>query len=105
MIKRTQRRTFLKQAATVGIAAPFFVRNLRSAPPNSVVRHASFGASGMAGSDWSHIVGHKSVKFVSVAEVDTARAEGVNKKYPDGSVKVYQDWREMLDKEHKNLDS
>jgi predicted dehydrogenase len=32
-----------------------------------------------------------------------ARAEDVKKRFPE--LRVYQDWREMLDKEHKNLDS
>src|SRR5207244_1586583 len=52
--------------------------------------------------DWTAITSHPSVKLICVAEVDLARAEDVKKKFPD--VKVYQDWREMLDKEHKNLD-
>lgn len=102
---RSSRRSFLKQVAAVGIAAPAFIANLRAAPPSETVRHASFGASGMAGADWGHITTHKNVKFVCVADVDTAKFEGVNKKYPGGEVKVYQDWREMLDKEHKNLDT
>ncbi len=59
----------------------------------------------MAGADWGAITGHKNVKFMAVADVDTAKFANVTKKYSDGSVKVYQDWREMLDKEGKNLDS
>ena len=56
----------------------------------------------MAGADWGAITSHKQVKFVAVAEVDLSRAEAAKKRFPD--LKVYQDWREMLDKEHKNLD-
>jgi len=99
---QTNRRGFLKQAAVAAIAAPAFIRNLTAAPPSEVVRHASFGASGMAGADWGQIVGHSKVKFVCVAEVDLDRAADLKKSRPD--VRVYQDWREMLDKEHKNLD-
>jgi len=99
------RRTFLKQAAAVGFAAPAFIANLRAAPPSETVRHASFGAAGMAGSDWGHIVGHPNVKFVCVADVDSTKFENVNKRFPGGEVKVYEDWREMLDKEGKHLDS
>jgi predicted dehydrogenase len=102
---RPSRRTFLKQAAAVGIAAPAFIADLRAAPPSETVRHASFGAAGMAGSDWGHITTHKHVKFVCVADVDTAKFDNVAKKYSTGEVKTYQDWREMLDKEHKNLDT
>src|SRR5262245_10092565 len=102
---QASRRAFFKQSVAVGFAAPAFIRDLRAAPPSETVRHATFGAAGMAGADWGHIVGHKNVKFICAAEVDTSRADGIHKKYPDGGVKVYQDWREMLDKEHKNLDS
>src|SRR5207244_1618214 len=38
-------------------------------------------------------------------EVDASRLSKVKESAPDGSIKVYQDWRELLDKEHKNLDS
>src|SRR5204863_3134386 len=44
----------------------------------------------------------KHLRLVAVAEVDTARTADVRKNYPD--VTVYQDWRELLDKE-KNLNS
>jgi predicted dehydrogenase len=100
---RTSRRTFLKQAAVVAIAAPAFIRNLQGAAPGEVVRHASFGASGMAGADLGEIAGHPKVKLMCVAEVDLSRTEGLKKRFPE--LRVYQDWREMLDREHKNLDS
>jgi predicted dehydrogenase len=97
-----QRRAFLKQAAAA-VAAPAFLRNLSQAAPSEVVRHASFGASGMAGADLGAIASHPKVKLICVAEVDLARAEDLKKQFPD--TRVYQDWRVMLDKEQKNLDS
>jgi len=99
---RTNRRAFLKTTAAA-LAAPAFLRNLAVAAPSEVVRHASFGASGMAGADLGAIASHPKVKLICVAEVDLARADNVKKQFPE--VRVYQDWREMLDKEHKNLDS
>jgi predicted dehydrogenase len=99
---RTSRRKFLKLTAAA-ITAPAFIRDLQAAAPGEVVRHASFGASGMAGADLGEIAGHPKVKLVCVAEVDLSRAGDVKKRFPE--VRVYQDWREMLDKEHKNLDS
>ena len=101
-MQQLPRRQFLKQLGTAVFAAPFVMSDLLAASPNEMVRHASFGASGMAGADWGAITNHKSVKFVAVADVDTARADSAKKRFAD--VKVYQDWREMLDKEHKNLD-
>jgi predicted dehydrogenase len=98
----TNRRSFLKQAAAA-IAAPAFIRNLHAAAPSEVVRHASFGATGMANADLSAIANHPQVKIICAAEVDLSRVEGFKKRFPEA--RVYQDWREMLDKEHKNLDS
>ena len=60
---RTTRRTFLAQSAAAAIAAPAFIRNLQAAAPNEVVRHASFGASGMAGADLGAIASHPKVKL------------------------------------------
>lgn len=102
-LPRSDRRTFLKQAAFTAFAAPAFIRNLVAAPPSEVVRHASFGASGMAGADLGAIISHPKVKLVCVADVDLNRAEALKSKHPD--LRVYQDWRELLDKEQGKLDS
>lgn len=96
------RRQFLQRTAAA-LAAPAFLPNLLSAAPSEVVRHASFGASGMAGADLGAIASHPKVKLVCVADVDLARTAEVKKQFPD--VRIYQDWRELLDKEHQNLDS
>ncbi len=98
---QTNRRAFLRQAAA-GLTAPFFIPNLLSAPRDGL-RLASFGAANMAFATLDGIATHPKVKLVCVAEVDSALLGGVKKKYPDA--KVYVDWREMLDKEHKNLDA
>lgn len=97
------RRQFLRAAAASALAVPFYVRSLRSAPPSETVRHASFGASGMAGADLNAIAKAPNVKLVCVADVDLERAAGIKNLAPD--CRIYQDWREMLDKEQKNLDS
>jgi predicted dehydrogenase len=101
---RNTRRSFLKQTGAAAIAAPLFVRNLMSQPPSRRVRHASFGASGMAWSDIRSLTSHQSVQLVAVAEVDTALQANVRKQFGD-TAHYYQDWREMLDKEGKQLDS
>ncbi|MBM3787093.1 MAG: Gfo/Idh/MocA family oxidoreductase, partial [Acidobacteria bacterium] len=84
-------------------AAPFFIRNLISAPPSGRVRLGSFGANGMAWATLHGIATHPSVDLVSVADVDQARNDRVAKTYPNA--KLYQDWRQMLDKEARNLDA
>ena len=52
--------------------------------------------------DIGSLTASKHLKLVAVAEVDLGRTAEVRKRFPD--VKVYQDWRELLDKE-KGLDS
>jgi predicted dehydrogenase len=96
------RRTALKRFAAAGLAAPFVFRLHAGAAPSETIYHASFGASGMALSDLLSISSSKYVKLVAVADVDLRRTAEVRKRHPD--VKIYQDWRELLDKE-KNLNS
>jgi hypothetical protein len=95
----SSRRSFLKQSAI----APFFLKDLRSAPPSSVVRLASFGADNMAWYTLDGIARHAKVKVVCAAEVDGSRLGKLKQKFPDA--RVYQDWREMLRKEGRNLDA
>lgn len=96
------RRSFLKDVAAGGLAAPFFIRNLISASPNGKVRLASFGAGGMAYETLNGIARHPDVTLVCVAEVDSTRLAQTKQRYSE--VRVYDDWRRMLDKERKNLD-
>src|SRR5436853_1024896 len=96
------RRTALKRFAAAGLAAPFVFRAHAPAAPSETLYHASFGASGMAGSDIGSLTASKHLKLVAVADVDLSRTAEIKKRFPD--VKVYQDWRELLDKE-KNLNS
>ena len=91
------RRSFLKATALTTLAAPFFIPRLMSAPPSERVFHASFGAGGMARADLSEIISHKNVEFAAVAEIEPAKANDLKKKYPN--LRVYADWRKMLDKE------
>lgn len=99
----TTRRGFLRQTLATAAVAPWLSSTLCRAQPSETIRHASFGANGMAWADLTEIASHPHVKLVCVAEVDEARAKNVREKFP--GCKVYQDWRVMLDKEAKNLDS
>lgn len=102
---RQTRRKFLKTAAGTSVVAPIFASHLFSAPPSSRIRHASFGAAGMAGADMVSIGGHPNVELVCVAEVDRARLGMLKQHFPGGNVVVYQDWRRMLDEQGKRLDT
>src|SRR5262249_4476175 len=95
--KRITRRTALKTLAAAGLAAPLAFRQFANAAPSESLLHASFGANGMALSDIRALTASKNLKLVAVADVDLARTADVKKQFPD--VNVYQDWRELLDKE------
>ena len=85
------------------LAAPFFVRNLISAPPSGQVRLGAFGAGGMGFVTLDVLARHPKIKVACVAEVDSAKLDQLKAKYPDA--RVHQDWRVMLAKERKNIDA
>ena len=97
---RLTRRDALKGLAA-GLFAPFATR-IGAAAPSETLRHASFGSSGMALSDIRSLAGSPHFKLVAVADVDLRNVVEVQKLFP--GVKVYQDWRKLLDEE-KALDS
>ena len=97
------RRSFVKALGLAGLAAPFVTRDMLAKPPNSVLHHASFGAAGMAWEDIKEIAKLKQVEIIAVAEVDLRRTEAFKKQFPHA--RIYQDWRELLDQEGKQLDS
>jgi predicted dehydrogenase len=97
------RRAFLKTLGLAAGAAPFITSGLMAQSPNSIVRHASFGAAGQAGSDIAELTKFKEVQFVAVADVDLKRTEHLKAKFPD--LKIYQDWRKLLEEQGSNLDS
>lgn len=97
------RRDFLKKLGAGVLLAPFVTSDLIARPPMNRLRHASVGTSGMAWSDINDLTAHKSLDLVAVADVDLSKTVQVRKKFPH--VRVYQDWREMLEKERRNIDS
>src|SRR5579871_460885 len=99
-IRPITRRTVLRGLAA-GLAAPATFRAF-GGPPSGTVLHASFGASGMGWSDIQSLTQSKHLKLVAVADVDLRRTAQIKAKFPE--IRVYQDWRELLDKE-KQLDS
>ncbi len=97
------RRSFLKTLGAAALAAPFLTKNLLAQPPSRTLRHASFGAGGMAWSDLTQIANCPNVEIVAVCDVDLNRTADARKRFPNA--KIYQDWRKLLDKEAKNIDS
>lgn len=94
--KQINRRTALKTLAAAGLCGPFTWR-LHGAAPSETLYHVSFGAAGMAASDIGSLTASKHVKLVAVADVDLTRTAEIKQRFPE--VRIYQDWRQMLDKE------
>lgn len=93
-----------RRTALATFAAPFVWRLHAHAAPSDTVVHASFGAGGMAGADIGSLTKSKNLKLVAVAEVDstTKNLAALKKAHPE--LRVYADFRELLDKE-KDLNS
>ena len=99
---RLSRRSFLRSLGLSAVAAPFVTSDWMVAAPNSRLNHASFGANGMAWADIQSITRHPAVTLAAVADVDLNRVGEVKKAFPNA--KIYQDWRELLDRE-KSIDT
>jgi len=95
------RRKFLQTVGATAAVGPFLSIRSRAAAP--MLRHASIGASGQALGDLLAFAKHPAFDLVAVADVDLARFERVQERFP--KIRVYQDWRELLKKEQKNIDS
>lgn len=94
------RREFLHRASLTAAGlwmAPSATTVLRAAAPGDLLLHASIGAGGMARSDIEGITRGRRARLVAVADVDLAQARALKKEFLE--VKIYQDWRELLDKE------
>ena len=97
------RRSFLKTLGVAAAGAPFITSGLMAQSPSRVLRHASFGAGGMAWEDLTQIANCPGVEIVAVCDVDLSHTAEARKQFP--KARIYQDWRQLLDKEAKNIDS
>lgn len=113
--KRSTRRAFIRKAAQTGAflaAAPYVVRGqsgeqAASAPASapskySGLRVAFIGVGGIGGYHL-HETGDLGVSCLCYCDVDTKNYKNAAEKYPNA--KGYQDYREMFDKEAKNIDA
>ncbi len=97
------RRSLLKLLGTSAASAPFVSSNLFAQETTKPLRHAGFGAGGMAWSDLTQIAECKNVEIVAICDVDLTQTVDARKQFPNA--RIYQDWRELLDKEANNIDS
>jgi hypothetical protein len=93
--------TLLAGAAPVGgFGSVASLKQLGYKSPNEKLNFAAIGAGGKGYTD---IMGCKSENFVAMADPDEKRAERTFQLYPN--VPKYKDFRQMLDKENKNIDA
>ena len=107
-MNRLTRRTFIRHIAAAGTLAPLALPRLaRAASANGKLNIAFVGASGQANFSFEHL---KEENIIAVADVDSEKlaerltwAAGL-----PGAMKEpasYRDYRQMLDREQKNIDA
>ncbi|MDQ3625372.1 MAG: Gfo/Idh/MocA family oxidoreductase [Verrucomicrobiota bacterium] len=96
----TSRRTFLKTSAAAVLGFPAI---LRAASPNSNLQVAVVGCAGMGFFDMTQIGSHPRVKLAGLCDVDTARFEKADQKFP--GIPHFQDFREMFAKLGDSFDA
>jgi predicted dehydrogenase len=103
----TRRRFLAHSAAAIAstLAAPYlgWVSTASGAAPSKDLRVASFGANGRAWGDITSMTRVENTTLVAVAEVDSQRLDKLSASFPKTT--VYNDWRQLLDQEAKNLDA
>jgi predicted dehydrogenase len=102
MMEESTRRDFLRKgvAAGAGIIIASSSGIVRGYPANEKLRVASVGAGGRAEGDIGGVSGEQ---IVALCDVDDDNAKGIYRRFP--KVNKYRDFREMLDKEEKNIDA
>src|SRR4029078_3386150 len=98
------RRRFLYYSALASAAATVFPAIGKPRPRipggGEKLRIGCVGAGGKGSSDIQHC---SSEDIVAICDADESQAADARKKHP--TAKYYQDWREMLEKEEKNIDA
>ena len=100
------RRDFIKTGALAAAAfmiVPRHVLGRGYIAPSDRLSIASIGVGGKGKSDVAMFNKSGKANISFLCDVDTRRAADSVKAYP--KAKFYKDWREMLDKEHKNFDA
>ncbi len=81
-LRSINRRRFL-QTTAAGAAATLAAPAVLSAQTQKTELHvAAIGANGMGWADLSNVGSHAKVKFVGFCDVDSARFDQVDKKFP-----------------------
>ena len=98
----SKRRQFLKTSAAIGagLSTPYFFSSQQTLADqtrskNDRMQIGVIGSGGMASGNIS--TAKEWLDVVAIADVDSGRAEGFNKKFADGKASVHEDYRSVLD--------
>jgi predicted dehydrogenase len=100
---KLSRRDFMGAAAAVAaftIVPRHVLGGPRQIPPSEKVNIAGIGVGGQGGGDINAV---SSQNIVALCDVDWRQAAGTFRRHPNAT--KYKDFREMLDKEDKNIDA
>src|SRR5690606_41688139 len=101
-----KRRIVIKNATAASSAlyiVPSHVLGGKHIAPSDTLYVAAFGVGGRGGAAINNLHDTKQVEFVSLCDVDQARAAATFKKLP--KAKQYKDSRTVYDQELKNIDA
>lgn len=100
------RREFIRNTAMAGAGffiVPRHVLGKGYVAPSDKLNIAGIGAGGKGQSDIAEFFKSKNVNIVALCDVDDRQAVASRKSFPNA--KYFKDYREMLDKEGKNIDA
>ena len=103
---KSTRRSFIKKSAVIATGISIIPRHVMGqgfVPPSDKLNIAGIGAGGKGTSDIASFAKSPFVNIVSLCDVDDRQAVKSRESFPKAS--YYNDFREMLEKEGKNIDA
>lgn len=102
--KDLSRRKFVKNAAAAALVSPLtFNLSAFGTPQKGKLAHACIGVGGMGGHDLQQFLSHPQVEVLAICDVDENTLKKAAELVPHA--RKYTDWRELLEKENKVIDS
>lgn len=106
-ISKNSRRNFIKNASVAAVGFYILPRHVLGGsgfiPPSDKLNIAGIGIGGKGESDIAEFAKSPKVNIVSLCDVDDTMAVKSRAAFPKAS--YFKDYREMLDKEGKNIDA
>jgi len=105
-MKKSSRRTFIRQAAVAGagfVIVPRHVLGRGYVAPSDKLNIAGIGAGGKGESDLAEFAKSPNVNIVAMCDVDDRAAAKSRERFPKAN--YYKDFRKMLQAEKSNIDA